>query len=138
MNEIRRVVTHYANTLGEASHEEKTRVAGMVSGIRPHQTKTGKMMAWVMLEDLTGSIELVVFPRTWEKYQFALEVGGVIIAEWKVDAQSNPAKVLVDNIRTQIKLTDPSGPGRNACPDAAAPRRGSLDKLGAAPSACRR
>jgi DNA polymerase-3 subunit alpha len=80
----------------------------MVSGIRPYQTKTGKMMAWVTLEDLTGVIELVLFPRTWEKYQFALEVGGVIIAEGKVDAQSNPSKVLVDNIRTEIKLTTPA------------------------------
>ncbi|MBI4732163.1 MAG: DNA polymerase III subunit alpha [Chloroflexi bacterium] len=108
LSEIRRVVTHFANNLGEANHEEKTRVAGMVSGIRPHQTKTGKMMAWVTLEDMTGVIELVVFPRVWEKFQFALEVGGVIVAEGKVDAQSNPAKVLVDNIRTQIKLTEPA------------------------------
>jgi hypothetical protein len=108
MNEIRQVVTHYSSNLGEAAHEEKVRVAGMVTGIRPHQTKTGKMMAWVMLEDLAGNIELVVFPRTWEKYQFALEIGGVIVAEGKVDAQSNPAKVLVDNIRTQIKLTEPA------------------------------
>ena len=108
MNEIRRVVTHFSGTLGEAQHEEPVRVAGMVSGIRPHQTKTGKMMAWVTLEDLQGIIELVVFPRTWERFQFALEVGGVIIAEGKVDAQSTPPKVLVDNIRTQIKLTEPA------------------------------
>ena len=108
MNEIRRLVTHFSSNLGEAEHEEKTRVAGMVSGIRPYQTKTGKMMAWVTLEDLTGVIELVLFPRTWEKYQFALEVGGVIVAEGKVDAQSNPSKVLVDNIRTEIKLTEPA------------------------------
>ena len=107
LDEIRRLVTHFSSNLGEAAHEEKTRVAGMVSGIRPHQTKTGKMMAWVTLEDLTGIIELVIFPRIWEKYQFALEVGGVIMAEGKVDAQSNPSKVLVDNIRTEIKLTDP-------------------------------
>jgi DNA polymerase-3 subunit alpha len=108
LNEIRRLVTHFSSNLGEAEHEEKTRVAGMVSGIRPYQTKTGKMMAWVTLEDITGVIELVLFPRTWEKYQFALEVGGVIIAEGKVDAQSNPSKVLVDNIRTEIKLTEPA------------------------------
>ena len=108
LNELRRIVTHFANSLGEARHEEKTRVAGMVSGIRPHQTKTGKMMAWVTLEDMTGVIELVLFPRVWERFQFALEVGGVIMAEGKVDAQSNPAKVLVDNIRTQIKLTEPA------------------------------
>lgn len=108
MSEIRRVVLHFANNLQEASHEEKTRVAGMVSSIRPHQTKTGRMMAWVQLEDLTGTIELVIFPRTWERFQFALEVGGVIVAEGKVDAQSSSPKVLVDNIRTQIKLTDPA------------------------------
>ena len=108
LNEIRRLVTHFSSNLGEAEHEEKTRVAGMVSGIRPYQTKTGKMMAWVTLEDITGVIELVLFPRTWEKYQFALEVGGVIIAEGKVDAQSNPSKVLVDNIRTEINLTQPA------------------------------
>ena len=116
LNEIRRVVTHFSSNLGEAAHEERIRVAGMVSGIRPHQTKTGKMMAWVTLEDLTGVIELVLFPRTWEKFQFALEVGGVIVAEGKVDAQSNPSKVLVDNIRTEIKLTDPavSGPSEPA------------------------
>jgi DNA polymerase-3 subunit alpha len=107
MTEIRKVVTHFSATLGEAAHEDKTRVAGMVSNIRPYQTKTGKMMAWVILEDLSGTIELVLFPRTWEKYQFALEVGKVIIAEGKVDANSNPSKVLVDNITTEIKLTEP-------------------------------
>jgi len=106
LDEIQRIVTHYANTLGDAAHEEKTRVAGMVSALRPHQTKTGKMMAWVTLEDMTGTIELVMFPRLWERFQFAIEVGGVIAAEGKVDARSTPAKVLVDNIRTQIKVTE--------------------------------
>ncbi|MGB8213241.1 MAG: DNA polymerase III subunit alpha [Anaerolineales bacterium] len=111
MNDIRRVVSYFSSNLGEAEHEEKVRVAGMVTGIRPHQTKTGKMMAWVTLEDLTGTLELVVFPRTWEKFQFTLEVGGVILAEGKVDAQSSPPKVLVDNVRTEIKLTEPAQAG---------------------------
>ena len=123
LNEIRRVVTHFSSTLGEAAHEEKTRVAGMVSGIRPHQTKTGKMMAWVTLEDLTGIIELVLFPRTWEKFQFALEVGGVILAEGKEDAQSNPSKVLVDNIRTEIKLTEPAQMALQPRPSTPVPER---------------
>jgi DNA polymerase-3 subunit alpha len=108
LNEIQRIVTHFSATLGEATDQEKTRVAGMVSNIRPYQTKTGKMMAWVMLEDVAGTIELVLFPRTWEKYQFAIEVGGVIVAEGRVDAGSNPPKVLVENIRTEIKLTEPA------------------------------
>ena len=122
-NEIRRLVTHFSSNLGEAAHEERTRVAGMVSGIRPYQTKTGKMMAWVTLEDLTGVIELVLFPRTWEKFQFALEVGVVIVAEGKVDAQSNPSKVLVDNLRTEIKLTEPAQMSLQPQPQGSAPER---------------
>jgi DNA polymerase-3 subunit alpha len=111
---IRQAVSHFATTLGEATHQEQVRVAGMVAGIRPHQTKTGKMMAWVNLEDLTGTIELVLFPRTWEKYQFMLEVGGVILVEGKADAQSSPSKVLVDKISTEIKVVAPAGEGASA------------------------
>jgi DNA polymerase-3 subunit alpha len=110
LSDIRRVVSHFSSNLGEAEHEEKVRVAGMVTGLRPYQTKTGRMMAWVTLEDLTGTIELVVFPRAWEKYQFELEIGGVILAMGKADARSSPTKVLVDEIRTEIKLTDPVEP----------------------------
>ena len=136
MNEIRRVVSHFSSNLSEADHEEKVRVAGMVTGIRPHQTKTGRMMAWVTLEDLTGTIELVVFPRTWEKFQFALEVGGVILAEGKVDAQSTPSKVLVDNIRTEIKLTEPAqlAPGPQAQVNGVEVPRPGPDGTGQAPT----
>jgi len=125
LSEIQRIVTHFSATLGEAADQEKTRVAGMVSNIRPYQTKTGKMMAWVMLEDVAGTIELVLFPRTWEKFQFAIEVGGVIVAEGRVDAGSNPPKVLVENIRTEIKLTEPAQmvPQPQDKPVAHSPRR---------------
>ncbi|MBN2388713.1 MAG: DNA polymerase III subunit alpha [Anaerolineales bacterium] len=104
---IRRVVNYTSATLSEAAHQEPVHMAGMISAIRPHQTKTGKMMGWVTLEDLQGTVELVLFPRTWEKVQFILEVGGLILVDGKADAQSTPSKVLVDNIRTEIKLVEP-------------------------------
>jgi DNA polymerase-3 subunit alpha len=108
MTALTKIVSYFSGQLGEAAHQEPVRVAGMVAGIRPHTTKTGKMMGWVTLEDLQGTIELVLFPRTWEKFETRLEVGGIIIAEGKVDAQSTPSKVLVDNIRTNIDLTVPA------------------------------
>jgi DNA polymerase-3 subunit alpha len=108
MAALTKIVSYFSGQLGEAAHQEPVRVAGMVAGIRPHTTKNGKMMGWVTLEDLQGTIALVLFPRTWEKYENTLEVGGIIIAEGKVDAQSTPPKVLVDNIRTNIDLTVPA------------------------------
>ncbi len=107
LNDLQSVITHSSATLSEAGHQEKVRLAGMLASIRPHQTKTGKMMAWVNLEDLHGSVEVVLFPRLWEKYQFALEVGGVIVVEGKADTQATPPKVLADEIRTEIKTVAP-------------------------------
>ena len=45
-----------------ARKDEKVTVAGIVAQLRERPTKTGKRMAWVTLEDLSGSVELVVFP----------------------------------------------------------------------------
>ena len=96
-------VTHFSGQLAEAAHEEKVRVAGLVTRIRPHQTKTGKMMGFVTLEDLQGNIELVVFPRTWEQYTEAFEIDRVLMIDGKVDAQSGDPKVLVDVVSTELK-----------------------------------
>jgi len=98
-DEIRRMVSHYSSTLGKAYHDEKVTVAGLVGGIRRHQTKAGKMMAWITLEDLSGVIELVLFPHIWKKYQSSLEVDSMIVVEGKVDHKSAPAKILVDTIK---------------------------------------
>ncbi|MBL9039830.1 MAG: DNA polymerase III subunit alpha [Archangium sp.] len=45
-----------------ARREDKITVAGIVAAMRERPTKTGKRMAWVTIEDLSGSVELVCFP----------------------------------------------------------------------------
>ena len=45
-----------------ARRDEKISVGGIIAALRERPTKTGKRMAWVTLEDLSGSIELVCFP----------------------------------------------------------------------------
>ncbi len=49
--DLTQVVTHFSGQLSEASHNERVRVAGMVTRIRHHQSKAGKPMAFVPLED---------------------------------------------------------------------------------------
>jgi DNA polymerase-3 subunit alpha len=102
MNELADVVTHYSGQLAEAAHQEVVRVAGIVARLRPHQTKTGKSMAFVTLEDLQGSIELVVFPRTWEKFIGLLTVDRIVLVDGKVDAQGGEPKVLVDSVAVEF------------------------------------
>ena len=97
-------VSHNALTLLDAAHDERVRVAGMVVATRPFKTKTDKMMGFVTLEDLHGNLELVIFPKTWEKVRLMIEDGKVVIADGKLDATSSPPKILVDDIRTQVDV----------------------------------
>jgi len=100
------IVSYFSGQLNEAQHEEKVRVAGLVTVVRPYMTKTNKPMGFVTLEDIQGNIELVLFPRTWAQTREQLTVGQIVIVEGKVDTNSSPPKILVDAIRTEIKIID--------------------------------
>jgi len=103
MDVLTQAVTHFSAQLSETAPGEKVRVAGMVTRVRPHQTKTGKSMGFVTLEDVQGNIDLVVFPRTWEKTWQIFEVDNVVVVDGKVDAQGGEPKVLVDSVTTELK-----------------------------------
>jgi hypothetical protein len=103
------IVSHFSGQLGEAQHEEKVRVAGLITAVRPYMTETNKSMGFVTLADTQGNIELVLFTNIWKKINEQLKVGQVIIVEGKVDARSTPPKVLVDEVHTEIKVLEPLG-----------------------------
>lgn len=105
---LAQLVSYFSAQLGEASHEERVRVAGSVESIRPYTTKSGKPMGFVAIEDIQGVIELVLFPKTWERFQSILTQGKIVLVEGKVDATNTPPKILVDNIRTEFSMTVPA------------------------------
>ena len=102
------LVTHFSAQLPEAQQDERVRVAGLVAAIRPYVTKQGNPMGFVTLEDIQGNVELILFPRTWNQYQSILDVGKIILVDGKADTRNNPPKVLVDSIRTEIKIIVPA------------------------------
>jgi DNA polymerase-3 subunit alpha len=96
-------VTHFSGQLSEAEPKERVRVAGLITYIRPHQTKKGDAMAFVTLEDVQGKIELVVFPKIWERYFEIMEFDKIVLAEGRVDLDGAEPKVLVDTIKTDLR-----------------------------------
>ncbi len=51
-----------ASAVQRARRDERITVAGIVSQLRERPTKTGKRMAWITIEDLSGSVDVVCFP----------------------------------------------------------------------------
>ena len=107
MDAITQNVTHFSGELAEAQPDQLVRVAGLVARMRPHTTKKGDAMSFVTLEDLQGYIELVVFPRTWAKYQEVLQWDAIVMVEGRIDAQGGEPKILVDNVTTELTHVRP-------------------------------
>ena len=98
MEVIRENITHTASELSEAEEGQMVRVAGLITRIRPHTTKRGDAMAFATIEDFQGEIDLVIFPRTFAKYQQIIQWDNIVLVDGKVDNRGAEPKVLVDQI----------------------------------------
>ncbi|MFH1634423.1 MAG: DNA polymerase III subunit alpha [Chloroflexota bacterium] len=119
MDVITQNVSHFSAELAEAEANQFVRVAGLVTHVRPHTTKKGDPMGFVTIEDLQGTIDLVIFPRIWSKYFDLIDFDNIILVEGRVDAQRGEPKVLVDKITselTRVAPLDDSPPGMKTAP----------------------
>ena len=109
---IHQKVSHYANDLASVNTRKKVTVAGLVTRMRTLVTKKGDPMAFATIEDVQGTIELVIFPGAWEKYGALVQMDTVILAEGKRDINSADPKILVDSIQPlrEEDLPPDSGP----------------------------
>jgi DNA polymerase-3 subunit alpha len=68
---------------------------GMVAGVRTTTTKKGEPMAFVQLEDVTGSVELVVFNSTYAAARGLLVEDAVLVVKGRVDHKQQGETKLV-------------------------------------------
>lgn len=70
-------------------------IGGMVEGITIKHTKTNKMMAFLNIEDLLGTVEVVVFPRDYEKYRSSIVQDAKIFIQGRVSAEEEKSSKLI-------------------------------------------
>jgi DNA polymerase-3 subunit alpha len=63
-------------------------VGGIVAGLRQLMTKRGDQMAVAELDDMTGSVEVLVFANTWETCRDTLRADSIVLIKGKVDRRS--------------------------------------------------
>ncbi|HEY2030391.1 MAG TPA: DNA polymerase III subunit alpha [Myxococcales bacterium] len=71
--DVKRYATHTCASLANARGFEKVAVAGIVQGFRERLTKTGKRIAFAVLEDLTGARDLVIYDDAYTKFEALLK-----------------------------------------------------------------
>jgi DNA polymerase-3 subunit alpha len=81
------------------------RLGGLVTTVRKILTKKGDTMAFVGLEDKSGSTELIVFPKAYEKSPEVFEPDNIIMATGKISATdregrpNDDPKLMVDSAK---------------------------------------
>lgn len=80
---------------------QKAILGGMITDKTIKYTKNNKVMAFFTLEDLVGTVEVVVFPRDYEKCQVLLNDEEKVFIQGRVSAEDDrPSKLILEKIRS--------------------------------------
>ena len=74
-------------------------IGGMITEKTIKHTRTNQMMAFITVEDLLGTVEVVVFPRDYEKNRDYLEVDSKVFVRGRVSEEDDkPSKMICEKI----------------------------------------
>jgi DNA polymerase-3 subunit alpha len=136
-NEINKQVTLFSSDINDVSVDSTDDAAGLeqknisdgmyavVGGIilekKTKTTKSNNLMAFLTLEDLFGSIEIIVFPTVYERYSSIATEENIVLITGRVSLKEDEApKIICDEIkpitkqsikRLYIKIIDDKGEG---------------------------
>ena len=111
------------NENGEFFSDMKITIGGMISKRRDQLTKRGELMSYITFEDMTGEIEVLVFPSQVKRFEQYLKEENICIVSGNLDIQEDkPTKIRLENISPlnfgkkpfeklfiKLKSTDESG-----------------------------
>jgi len=83
-------------------------MGGILAALRPKATKKGTMMGFLTLEDLTGQIECLLFPRIFERYSKELDLDSPILIHGHLSVREDEdTKLIADVIEPLLPLPEP-------------------------------
>jgi len=78
---------------------EKVIVGGMITDKTIKYTKNNKAMAFITLEDLVGTVEIIIFPKDFERYHAKLEIDAKIFVQGRASIEEDRnGKIICEKI----------------------------------------
>ena len=83
----------------KAADSTKQTIGGLVRNIKVNTTKTGQQMAYLTIEDFVGSVEVILFPKAYEKNRRVLDMTNKVFITGRVQANVGAeAKLIADGL----------------------------------------
>ncbi|HIJ19917.1 MAG TPA: DNA polymerase III subunit alpha, partial [Deltaproteobacteria bacterium] len=105
-DEMEKFATCLIQDLPTQQDKSAVKVAGIVESIKIKRTRKGDKMASIQLEDLTGSTEIIVFPKLFADVSFLLKGEEALLVSGAVEVGDNTAKIIANEIEAleSVKL----------------------------------
>ena len=89
---------------------------GLVAALRKIPTKNHDMMGVATLEDRFGTIDAVLFPRTWNKFGEMIDEGAVVKIIGKLDLTRNDPQIICERVEDKFIAVVSDDPSINGLP----------------------
>ena len=100
--DLMNVVTHNTVDVTEELVGKAVCVAGMIAEVRTITTKKGDTMAFARLEDLTGSVDVTVFPQLFKEKKPLWAAGKIVVIYGKADVRNGRVSVVADSAQDYV------------------------------------
>ncbi|MGI8403387.1 MAG: DNA polymerase III subunit alpha [Thermomicrobiales bacterium] len=90
--------------IGDRNVGEKIQLVGIITGVRRITTKTNRTMAVLEVEDLTGSIEIVAFPNTYDQHSSLLDSDAILAFTAKIDERGESRQLIADQVTVDLPV----------------------------------
>ena len=98
---LERLTNADSRSLANGSKVQSAVLLGLISRIKTINDRKGNPMAFITMEDLYGSYEVVAFSDCFKKYRSRIQEEGIVIVRGKVSARDEgPKKIIADEVYT--------------------------------------
>ena len=105
--DLEETVTALTGQIEETMAGLSVTVAGMVNYVRRTVTRKGDPMAFAQIEDLQGTVEVVIFPRVWKETKELWEPERILVVRGKVNFRGREPSIIVDSATNEITTARP-------------------------------
>jgi DNA polymerase-3 subunit alpha len=95
---LARFTTVRCDRIGASLRGRRVRMGGMISGLSTQKTRRGGLMARAVLEDLAGTVDLVIFPTVFDTYAATLRSGEPVFVRGTLQLESERAELHLDEV----------------------------------------
>ncbi|HKJ44506.1 MAG TPA: DNA polymerase III subunit alpha, partial [Balneolales bacterium] len=83
--------------LDQKEERSKVNCAGIITSVKRLTDKKGRPFAFLTIEDKYGSVEIIAFSNTYDRYMNLLEVDNLIVVDGVTDSRSGSVKIIANS-----------------------------------------